>query len=81
MAIASLVLGILGCTSIVGLVLGIIALGKIKESRGGLAGRGLAIAGMYLPPFHYATRREIGGPCRGRTYDLLIKSQLLYQLS
>ena len=22
-----------------------------------------------------------GGPCRGRTYDLLIKSQLLYQLS
>jgi hypothetical protein len=24
---------------------------------------------------------EIGGPCRGRTYDLLIKSQLLYQLS
>ena len=24
---------------------------------------------------------EIGGACRGRTYDLLIKSQLLYQLS
>ena len=23
----------------------------------------------------------IGGPCRDRTYDLLIKSQLLYQLS
>ena len=22
-----------------------------------------------------------GGPCRSRTYDLLIKSQLLYQLS
>jgi hypothetical protein len=22
-----------------------------------------------------------GGPCRDRTYDLLIKSQLLYQLS
>jgi hypothetical protein len=24
---------------------------------------------------------EIGGPCRGRTYGPLIKSQLLYQLS
>ncbi len=23
----------------------------------------------------------VGGPCRDRTYDLLIKSQLLYQLS
>ena len=25
--------------------------------------------------------KEIGGPCRDRTYDQLIKSQLLYQLS
>ena len=25
--------------------------------------------------------RKIGGPCRDRTYDQLIKSQLLYQLS
>ena len=25
--------------------------------------------------------RRIGGPCRDRTYDQLIKSQLLYQLS
>jgi hypothetical protein len=24
---------------------------------------------------------KIGGPCRDRTYDQLIKSQLLYQLS
>jgi len=24
---------------------------------------------------------KIGGPCRGRTYGPLIKSQLLYQLS
>jgi hypothetical protein len=24
---------------------------------------------------------EFGGPCRGRTYGPLIKSQLLYQLS
>lgn len=27
------------------------------------------------------TPREFGGPCRIRTYDQLIKSQLLYQLS
>ena len=26
-------------------------------------------------------RWEFGGPCRDRTYDPLIKSQLLYQLS
>ncbi len=26
-------------------------------------------------------KKEIGGPCRIRTYDQLIKSQLLYQLS
>jgi hypothetical protein len=25
--------------------------------------------------------QRIGGPCRDRTYDQLIKSQLLYQLS
>jgi hypothetical protein len=25
--------------------------------------------------------QQIGGPCRDRTYDQLIKSQLLYQLS
>src|SRR6186713_2703390 len=53
MAIASLVLGILGCTSIVGLILGIIALVKIKESRGGLAGRGLAIAGICVSGFMF----------------------------
>ena len=53
MAVASLVLGILGCTSIVGLILGIIALGKIKESRGGLAGRGLAIAGICVSAFMF----------------------------
>ena len=51
MAIASLILGILGCTSIVGLILGIIALVKINDSRGGLAGRGLAIAGICVSGF------------------------------
>jgi len=51
MAVASLVLGILGCTSIVGLILGIIALVKINDSRGGLAGRGLAIAGICVSGF------------------------------
>lgn len=29
----------------------------------------------------FARGREGGGPCRDRTYDQLIKSQLLYQLS
>jgi hypothetical protein len=53
MAIASLVLGILGCTSFVGLVLGIIALVKINESRGRLAGRGLAIAGICVSGFMF----------------------------
>ena len=51
LAIASLILGILGCTSIVGLILGIIALVKINDSRGGLAGRGLAIAGICVSGF------------------------------
>lgn len=46
LAIASLVLGILGCTSIIGLVLGIIALVRINDSRGTLGGRGVAIAGI-----------------------------------
>lgn len=52
MAIASLVLGVLGIacglTTIVGLVLGIVALTKINKSQGQLAGRGLAIAGIVV---------------------------------
>jgi hypothetical protein len=53
LAIASLVLAglsILNCgiTGLVGLVLGIVALAKIKNSQGLLAGRGLAIAGVAL---------------------------------
>jgi hypothetical protein len=45
MAIASLVLGVLGCTAPIGLVLGIVALLKINKSRGQMGGQGLAIAG------------------------------------
>ncbi|MHC4248421.1 MAG: DUF4190 domain-containing protein [Planctomycetota bacterium] len=53
LAIASLVLGILGLltcglTAIVGLVLGIVALVKIGKSRGRLGGQGLAIAGTCI---------------------------------
>lgn len=50
LAIASLVLGILGlvscgATALIGLVLGIVAMVKIKNSEGRLSGNGLAIAG------------------------------------
>ena len=53
LAIASLVLGIVGpCTlglaSIVGAILGVVALVRIGRSAGQLAGRGLAIAGMVI---------------------------------
>lgn len=51
MAITSLVLGVLGViscglTSLVGLVLGIVALKNINRSQGQLSGSGLAIAGI-----------------------------------
>jgi hypothetical protein len=51
LAVASLVLGVLGCLGIpalVGAVLGIVALVKIKSSQGRLKGQGLAIAGICL---------------------------------
>jgi hypothetical protein len=53
MAITSLVLGILGLfscgiTALFGLVLGIIALVKIRNSQGRLSGNGLAIAGIIV---------------------------------
>jgi prepilin-type processing-associated H-X9-DG protein len=56
MAIASLVLAALGLvtfgiTSLVGLVLGIVALVKINRSRGALRGNGLALAGTILSGF------------------------------
>ncbi len=49
MAVASLVLGILGClgiTALAGLVLGIVSLIRINNSRGRLSGTGLAVAGI-----------------------------------
>jgi hypothetical protein len=52
MAIASLVLGILGVcggvTAVFGLILGIIAIVKINNSRGALAGFGVALAGIIV---------------------------------
>jgi hypothetical protein len=53
LAIASLILGIigpcsLGLLSIVGLILGIVGLKKIKASGGAVGGRGLAIAGILV---------------------------------
>lgn len=52
MAVASLVCGILGLftciTAPVGLVLGIIAHGRIKQSQGRLTGSGMAITGIIL---------------------------------
>ena len=49
LAIASLVLGVLGfcgVTAVVGLILGIVALVKINRSQGGLTGNAFAIAGI-----------------------------------
>jgi len=53
MAVTSLVLGILGLftcgiTALIGLVLGIVALVKVKNSRGALGGGGLALAGIIV---------------------------------
>lgn len=54
MAIASLVLGVLGffgITALVGLILGIVALVKVNRSQGRLAGNGFAIAGICVSAF------------------------------
>jgi prepilin-type processing-associated H-X9-DG protein len=53
LAITSLVLGILGVltcgtTALIGLILGIIALVKVKQSRGALGGGGIALAGIIV---------------------------------
>jgi len=50
MAVTSLVLGVLGfftcgLTAVVGLVLGIVAMNKVRKSNGALTGQGIAIAG------------------------------------
>jgi prepilin-type processing-associated H-X9-DG protein len=54
LAIGSLVCGILGClgiTALVGIVLGIVALIKINRSGGRLGGQGIAIAGLCVSGF------------------------------
>lgn len=54
MAIASLVLGVMGMcgiTALIGLILGIVSLRKINRSKGALTGQGLAIAGIALSAF------------------------------
>lgn len=52
MAIASLVLSIFGClcgiTAIVGVILGLIELGRIKKGESSAKGRGLALAGVII---------------------------------
>jgi hypothetical protein len=53
LAIASLVLGILGIVTcgvmaLIGLILGIVALVKVKNSRGALKGNGIALAGVIV---------------------------------
>ena len=53
MAVASLVLGILGLfscgsTALFGLILGIIAMVRVTKSRGALTGKGLALAGVVV---------------------------------
>jgi hypothetical protein len=53
LAIASLVLGILGlftcgAAALIGLILGIIAMTKVKQSRGALGGGGIALAGIIV---------------------------------
>lgn len=47
-AIASLVLGLLGCGSILAVIFGHVALGQIRRANGAEGGRGLAIAGLIL---------------------------------
>ncbi len=51
LAVASLILGILGVTALVGLILGIVGLVQINASRGRLRGQGLAIAGISVSGF------------------------------
>ena len=56
MAIASLVLGILGIfscgvTALIGVILGAMAMSKIRDSNGRLQGRGLALAGVIVSGF------------------------------
>ncbi len=54
LAVASLVLGILGCfgiTALAGLVLGVVSLVRVNNSQGRLSGKGIAIAGIAVSAF------------------------------
>lgn len=71
LAIASLVLGLLGLfscgiTSLVGLVLGIVAAVKIKKSNGQLTGTGLAVAGICVSVFIIIVGLGIGAAALSR---------------
>ena len=47
----------------------------------GTTGKKMAELFQSVSQMFERSRKENGGPCRGRTYGPLIKSQLLYQLS
>ena len=75
MAITALVLGILGpvscgLTALVGLVLGLISMNKIKESGGQLGGRGIALAGTIVSAVFLLIGRPPAKPWQKFPYRL-----------
>lgn len=97
LAISSLVLGVLGfftcgLTAVVGLILGIVALVKISNSKGAVRGQGLAIAGtvvsaiflmmipvgaaMFLPAFAKAKQRAQTIQCVNNMKQLALAARI-----
>jgi prepilin-type processing-associated H-X9-DG protein len=95
MAIASLILGILGIvscgiTSIIGLILGIVAMVRIRKSNGALSGNGLALAGtivsaffllcilpaLFLPALAKAKQRALTIQCVNNVKQLSLAAQM-----